>query len=141
MMTNGQFEDDPTGFRPASNVKGMQHEAREATFKYAAVAGLIAGLIGLQPLPGISRLILPFIEARLVKRISEIYGQPLSAIYYLTVFIMLFFVGGVIGTVIDSLLIPFIGVGAIPKALIAAGIVYGIGEFTIHYFAAHLNRD
>ncbi len=137
MVTKGQSEQDPNQSLPIANLIISKHQSRETTLKYAAIAAVIAGIIGLQPWPGISRLILPFVEVGLLMRISNIYCQPLSKMHSLAIFGVLFFCGGIIGTIIDTLLIPFIGVGAIPKALIAAGIVYGLGEAANHYYNNH----
>lgn len=118
-----------------------KHQVREATLKYAIISGVIAGFIGLIPIPAISRLILPFVEVRLLRRISSIHEQPLTGISYLTAFVALFFAGGVLGTIIDVILIPFIGVGAIAKGIIAAGIVYGLGEAASQYYSSHPDHE
>jgi|GEM_PF-4104337 len=111
---------------------GIRRRARIMAFQYALV-GTGIGLVAC--VPGTGRIILPFVEARLITNIGRLYEKPFSQAEALGILLATFVLGGVLGVTIELLLAPLIvaGIGLLIKAPIAGAIVYGLGELAIYY--------
>ncbi len=122
----------PPSSPPQPSIQALHKHARALIWRFALGGGLFALFVS--PIPGASSAFLVFLEAWMLYRLSKLYRFEVSgALMVMSVLGLLALSFGlkvVVGDIIG--LIPILG--WMVKALVAGGVIWGLGEAAIMLF-------